>query len=97
MGSAGRRSRGPGPPAGAPAAPCRGPPRRPTGRRWHRLRVLMDGAPPRYLLPLVMAGVGALLLYRAVTGGGPVAYFGSAVFFGMALAALQAGRRPPRG
>ncbi|HEX7040571.1 MAG TPA: hypothetical protein VF202_10680 [Trueperaceae bacterium] len=57
----------------------------------------MRGASSRPLLALALAAGGALVLYRAFTGGGPVAYFVSAVLFGMALAAFQAGRRPPGG
>ncbi len=52
----------------------------------------------RIVLAVVLAGVGALLFYRAAAlDGGPLLYFLSAVFIGMALAALQSGRRPPGG
>lgn len=57
----------------------------------------MRGAPASIALVVVLFGAGALLLYRAATGGGPLAYFGSAVFIGMSFAALQSRRRPPDG
>lgn len=56
----------------------------------------MGGALSRWVLVLVLAGVGGVLLFRAVAqDAGPLFYFGSAVFFGMAFGALQAARRPP--
>lgn len=51
----------------------------------------------RIVLVVVLAAVGGLLLYRAAMGGGPLMYFLSAVFLGMAFAALQSGRRPSGG
>ncbi len=57
----------------------------------------MNGASSRPLLALALAVAGVLVLYRALTGAGPLAYFLSAVLLGMAYAAFQSGRRPPGG
>jgi|GEM_PF-1405003 hypothetical protein len=56
----------------------------------------MNRAPTSFAFPLVLAAVAALLLYRALMGGGPAYYFMSAVLFGMAYAALQSRRGPPK-
>lgn len=49
----------------------------------------MSLSPARILLLLLFAGVGVYLLTRALAGGGPLYYFLSAVFLGMAYAATQ--------
>lgn len=53
---------------------------------------------PTLLLVIALGVAGGVLLWRAVSGGGPLYYFVSAVCFGMAIAAVQ-GRssRPSKG
>lgn len=43
----------------------------------------------RYLVAAALAVVGGVLLRQAFEGGGPLYYFGSAVFIGMAYAAAS--------
>lgn len=47
----------------------------------------------RYLVAAALAAVGGVLLWRAFGGGGPLYYFGSAVFIGMAYAAASGARQ----
>lgn len=51
----------------------------------------MMPSPTRLVLLLVFVGVAVYLFTRAMAGGGPLYYFLSAVFLGMAIAALQRG------
>ena len=46
----------------------------------------------RIVLLLAFAGAAVFLFLRATAGGGPIYYFLSAVFIGMAIAAAQRGR-----
>ncbi len=47
----------------------------------------------RYGVALVLAALGGALLWRAFGGGGPLFYFLSAVFIGMAYAAASGARK----
>ena len=51
----------------------------------------MGLSPARIILLLLFAGVGVFLLTRALSGGGPLYYFLSAVCLGMAYASTQRG------
>lgn len=52
----------------------------------------MNPSLARIALLLVFGGIAVFLFLRATAGGGPIYYFLSAVFVGMAIAALQRGR-----
>ncbi len=51
----------------------------------------MGLSPARVILLLLFGGAGVFLLTRALAGGGPLYYFLSAVFLGMAYASTQRG------
>jgi len=50
----------------------------------------------RVVLVALLVGGGGYLLWRALQGGGPLLYFGSAGLFGMAIGALQRASRRGR-
>ncbi|MBX3142557.1 MAG: hypothetical protein KF813_02285 [Trueperaceae bacterium] len=49
----------------------------------------------RYGVAAVLAVIGGVLLWRAFQGGGPLFYFFSAVFIGMAYAAASGAKAKP--